>query len=76
MNCGAKRPGKEHGMEKIFKWQFAGGKNRSPNYSIAASEEEMVKRAVKQYQIPEEKIMILETRFIQDGQNGDKTGQY
>lgn len=63
-------------MEKIFKWQFAGGKNRSPNYSIADSEEEMVKRAVKQYQISEEKIMILETRFIQDGQNDDKTGQY
>lgn len=69
MNCGAKRPGKEHGMEKIFKWQFAGGKNRSPNYSIADSEEEMVKRAVKQYQIPEEKIMILGTCFIRDGEH-------
>ena len=63
-------------MEKIFKWQFADGKNRSPNYSIADSEEEMIKRAVKQYQIPEEKIMILESRFIQAGQNGNKTGQY
>ena len=63
-------------MEKIFKWKFADSKNRSPNYSIADSEEEMVKRAVKQYQIPEEKIMILESRFIQDGQNGNKTGQY
>lgn len=69
MNCGAKRPRKEHGMEKIFKWQFAGGKNRSPNYSIAASEEEMIKKVMKQYQISEEKIMILGTCFIRDGQH-------
>ena len=55
-------------MEKIFKWQFAGGKNRSPNYSIASSEEEMIKRATKQYRISEEKIMILGAYFIKEGQ--------
>ena len=58
-------------MERIFKWQFAGGKNRSPNYSIASSEEEMIKRAAKQYRVSEEKIMILETYFIKEGQHGE-----
>ncbi len=57
-------------MERIFKWQFAGGKNRSPNYSIASSEEEMIKRAARQYQISEEKIMILGAYFIKEGQYG------